>query len=201
MKKYKRRNFFIKKDFQGKLILGYFLFVAGGCLFFIFLLAVFSADTLSVSYNNYDLQLEQTTSLLAKNILTSHWVFIIFGTAILVLAAMLVTHRIAGPMYRFEKTLDNMLKRKLDKTICLRSKDEGKELATKINSFNADLSQTIKKLKNHSDALDGLLKQAQIKSRDLSPRQKEEINSLYWSMEEKNKRIRAICSSYALKDE
>ena len=103
-------------------------------------------------------------------------------------------------MYRFEKTLDNMLNRKLDKTIHLRSKDEAKELAKKINDFNADLSQTIRNLQNHSDAIEGLLKQAQIKSSDLPPQQKEEINSLYWSMEEKNKRIRAICSSYTLKD-
>lgn len=200
MIKSKRRNFFIKKDFQGKLILGYFLFVTGGCLFFIVLLALFSADTLSISYTNYDLQLEQTTILLINKILTSHWVFIVPGTAILVLAAMLITHRIAGPMYRFEKTLDNMLNRKLDNTIHLRSKDEAKELAKKINDFNVDLSQTIRNLQNHSDAIEGLLKQAQIKSSDLPPQQKEEINSLYWSMEEKNKRIRAICSSYTLKD-
>ncbi len=201
MRQYKRRKFFIKKDFQGKLILGYFLFVTGGCLFFIILLGLFSADTLSISYHNYNLQLGQTPIVLLKKILAAHWFFIVFGTVVLVLLAMLITHRIAGPMFRFEKTLDKMLDRNLDDPIYLRTKDEGKELANKINDFNVDLSQTLKNLQRHSDAMSTLLRQARIKSKDYPTRQKEDINSLFWSMEEKNRRIQAICSSYTLKDE
>lgn len=71
VKQHKRRNFFIKKDFQGKLILGYFLFVTGGCLFFMILLGAFSADTLTISYNNNELQLGQTPVILLKEILAA----------------------------------------------------------------------------------------------------------------------------------
>lgn len=197
---HKRRNIFIKKDFQGKLILGYFLFVAGGCLLFLFLLGVLSADTLTISYNNHDLQLGQTPIMLLKKTVAAHWLFIVFGSSFLVIAAMLITHRIAGPLFRFEKTLDNMLKKKLDDIIILRGKDEGQELAKKINDFNADLSLSMKNIQGNAEAIAELLEQARGRADKLSPEEKQELQGLYWNIEEKHKKIKAICSSYTLKD-
>jgi len=200
-KHYKRRNIFIKKDLQGKLILGYFLFVTGGCLFFIVLLAFFSADTLTVSYTNNDLQLGQTPMMLMKNVLAAHWVFIVVGTMFLVVAAMLITHRIAGPLFRIEKALDNMVAGNLNDVIYLREKDEGKDLAQKINHFNLELSGSIRDVKNHSEAIADLIKQTQIKSNQLPAEIKEEFDSLCWGIEEKNKKIQTMCSAYSLRDE
>lgn len=197
---YKRRNIFIKKDFQGKLILGYFLFVAGGCLLFIMLLGLFSADTMTISYNNHDLQLGQTPIVLLKKVLAAHWVFLVLGSIFLVVTAMFITHRIAGPLFRFEKALDNMLDKKLDDAIFLRSKDEGKDLARKINEFNADLSLSLKNLQAHSEAIAELIEQARTKSLSLSPAEQEDLCGIYWNLEEKNKRIKVICSAYTLKD-
>lgn len=197
---YKRRNIFIKRDFQGKLILGYFLFAAGGCLLFIFLFSLFSADTLTISYNNHDLQLGQTPIVLFKKILTAHWIFLVIGSIVLVITAMFLTHRIAGPLFRFEKALDNMLKRRLDDTIFLRSKDEGKELAIKINTFNKDLSLSLKNIQAHSEAISELLEQARTKTSSISPELQDDLHSLYWSLDEKNKKIKAIYSSYTLND-
>ncbi len=200
-KHYKRRNIFIKKDLQGKLILGYFLFVTGGCLFFIVLLAFFSADTLTVSYTNNDLQLGQTPIMLMKNVLAAHWVFIVVGTMFLVVAAMLITHRIAGPLFRIEKALDNMVAGNLNDVISLREKDEGKDLAQKINQFNLELSGSIRDVRNHSEAIADLIKQTQVKSSQLPAEIKEEFDSLFWGIEEKNKKIQTMCSAYSLRDE
>ncbi len=198
--KHKRRNIFIKKDFQGKLILGYFLFVGGGCLIFLFILGLFSADTLTLSYINHDLQLGQTPIMLLKKTLAANWVFIVIGSAFLVVAGMLITHRIAGPLFRLEKALDNMLKGKLNDTIYLRTNDEGKDIAKKINDFNADLSLTVKNLQGNTEAIASLLEQARLKAQSLDKEQQEELQVIYWNIEEKNKKIKAICSAYTLKD-
>lgn len=197
---YKRRNFFIKKDFQGKLILGYFLFVTAGCLFFLFLLGLFSADSLTILYDNHDLQLGNTPIMLLKKTLTAHWIFIVVGSALLVVAAMFLTHRIAGPLFRLEKTLDSMLKGKLDDTIFLRTHDEGKDLAKKINEFNANLSLSVKNLQTNADAVSDLLEQARAKTQNLTQEQQEELQIIFWNIEEKNKRIKAVCSTYTPKD-
>lgn len=201
MKTYKRRNFFIKKDLQGKLILGYFLFVSAGCLFFIFVFALFSADTLTISYTNNDLQLGQTPLMLLKSTLAAHWVFIVVGAFFIVLGAMLLTHRIAGPLFRFEKTLESMKQGDLTDTIYLRSKDEGKELAGKINDFNQGLSIKIRSLNTHAEGIQELLPQLRDEIDSLFSEQTSEINSIMWSLEEKNKKIKNICSSFTIKDE
>ncbi len=125
-KHYKRKNFFIKKNFQGKLILGYFLFITGGGLFFLILLGAFSADTLTISYNNHDLQFGQTPLILLKKVLAAHWIFIASGAVFTIIVAMLITHRIAGPLFRFERALDNMLQKDLTDNVALRTKMRAK---------------------------------------------------------------------------
>lgn len=200
-KNYKRKNFFIKKNFQGKLILGYFLFLTGGCLFFIILLGAFSADTLTISYSNNDLQFGQTPIILLKKILAAHWIFIASGAVFTIIAAMLITHRIAGPLFRFERTLDNMLTKDLTDKVALRNKDEGKELAIKINTFNRELSTTFKTLQTHSSAISALLEQTHAQTSDVNRIELDELKSILWSVEENNKKIRAICAAYSLRDE
>ncbi len=157
--KHKRRNFFIKKNFQGRLILGYFLFVTGGCLLFTLILAAFSADTLTVVYQNHDLQLGQTPLMLVKKILAAQWVFVVLGGSLIVLAALFITHRLAGPVFRLERALDNMNSGNLNDTIHLRKKDEGKELALKINNFNHQLSQQIRLIETNSKSIEELIRQ------------------------------------------
>jgi len=164
------------------------------------LLGAFSADTLTISYNNNDLQLGQTPVILLKEILAAQWIFIISGSVFIIIAAMLITHRIAGPMFRFEKSLDSMLKNNLNDTIHLRTKDEGKELAKKINDFNQSLSITLKNLSGHSDAITALLERANANSSNVSAEEMEELKSVLWSVQENNKKIQTICKSYTLKD-
>ena len=198
-KGYKRRNFFIKRDFQGRLILGYFLFVSGGCLFFIVLLGLFSADSMTISYNNHDIQFGQTPFMLIQSVLAAHWIFIVLGGAFLVLAAMLITHRIAGPIFRFEKALDSMNSGNLCDTIYLRGKDEGKELAEKINTFNLQLSQSLKAIRSNATAITTLLNEAE---RGVTQQIDEEsLKSILWAIQEHNQKTVVVCNTYTLKNE
>ncbi|OCC15639.1 hypothetical protein DBT_0990 [Dissulfuribacter thermophilus] len=56
------------------------------------------------------------------------------------------THRTAGPLYRFEKVLDEMNSGKIGFSVKLREKDEAKELADKLTSFNKNLATKIRAL-------------------------------------------------------
>lgn len=196
---YTRRNFFIKKNFQGKLILSTFFFVSGGCLLFIVLLSFFSADTLAIAYNKHDLQLSYTPFILLKQVLTTHWLLVTFGGTVLVFGSLLLSHRIAGPLYRFEKALDSMNLGHIDETIHLRGNDEGKELALKINTFNTRLSQSVRVIHHNSTALETLIEQAM--GLDLPEEEKETLASLCWSMHEHNRKIKNTCSDYIPKNE
>ena len=196
--KHKRRNFFIKQEFQGKMILGYFLFVMGGCLLFILLFGIFSSDSLTISYTNNDFQFGQTPFMLIKKALAAHWILLVFGGALLVAAAMFLTHRIAGPLYRFEKALDQMISGNLNDTIYLREHDEGKELAGKINTFNASLSLSVDSIAADSVAIAALLKR--LEELEQSPELLDTLKSVTWAIREYNNKISATCEKYRAKD-
>lgn len=201
MIKQKRRNFFIKKNLQGKLILGYFLFVLSGCLFFILLMGVFTSDTMTISYTGNDLEMGITPVMLLKKTLAGNWIFLFLGSLCLVYSAMRVTHRVAGPLFRLEKALDNMLEGNLADFVVLRKKDEGQKLAEKLNRFNGELSESVRRVSSESQAIKELLAKAQEKTEGLPEEQRDELKSILWSIEEKEKKISRTCLKYIPKND
>jgi methyl-accepting chemotaxis protein len=142
-KHYKRKTYFINKELQGKFIFHYFILLALGSLLFIVIFSFFSSNTLSIVYDNYHLQLGMTPKILFKKILNTQWLFIIVGGLVIAFITLRLTHRIAGPFYRFERTIEAMIDGNVSCTIVLRAKDEGKDLAEKINTFNSKLSRDL----------------------------------------------------------
>ncbi len=198
---YKRkiRNFFIKKDFQGKIVLSIFLAVIIGCMFFIVLFGLFSADSMTISYENNQLQMGQTPAMLFRNALAANWVFLVICGSLLVFAALIGTHRIAGPLFRLEKALDNMVMKDLSDIIHLRGKDEAKDLAAKINAFNAVLSEDLGKMRKHSRAVSDLLNR--YCSIDSSQYSLEDIDSICNAIQKNNDKILELLKSYQLADD
>lgn len=152
-KRYKRRNYFIKKDFQGKYIFTYFINVLVGSIIFALILSIFSANTITVLYDNYTLQVGLTPTILLQRVLSAHWLFIILGGSLVVVGSMLLTHRVAGPMFRFEKTVDQMIDGNFGCQIILRTKDEGKDLADRLNHLNKLMSIQILELLQLNDQM------------------------------------------------
>lgn len=157
---WRRRNFFIKKELQGRYIFIFFVVVIAGGFFFTAIFSLLSADTLTIVYEDNNLHLGKTPVILLKEILRANWLFIVAGGLMVVLAAMFMTHRFAGPVYRFEKTLEEMIAGNFNVVVRLRSKDEAKELAQKINTFNTALSSSLGEIRQISDQLDTHLSNA-----------------------------------------
>lgn len=95
--------------------------------FFTTIFSLLSADTLTITYRNYDLRLDKTPIILLKETLMAHWTPIFTGGLFVVPASMYLTHRVAGPIYRPEKSLEYMLNGNLSLEIKLRSSDEATE--------------------------------------------------------------------------
>ncbi len=196
---YKRRNYFIKKNFQGKLILGYFLFMVLGCLIFAGILALLSANSMTMVYQNNDLQIGHTPFMLIKQLLTAHWISIVVGGTLVVIGAMFITHRLAGPMFRLERAVDNMNSGQLDDVIFLREKDEGKELAAKLNQFNRGLSKDMAQIKKFSQNIGDL--GLQYSSMDPEHASPEDCASILNSITRQNQAVKDIVMTYQLLDD
>lgn len=154
MVRHKRRQFFINKEFQGKYIFNAFIAVAVGSVLFALVFSFFSSNSLSIVYENYHLKLGTTPSLLLNKILSTQWLFIVLAGIAVAVATLFFSHRVAGPVYRFEKTLDSMTAKDLSCYIRLRRKDEGKVLAEKINCFNEMLSNSIHRMRQTSEKIE-----------------------------------------------
>ena len=157
---WRRRNFFIKKEFQGKYIFSFFIFVLAGAALFTTVFGLLSADTLTITYKGSDLQIGRTPVVLLKEIVKTNWIFIVAGGFLVVIASIFLTHRVAGPLFRFEKTLEEMKKGNFTPEIRLRSKDEAKELARMFNEFNTTISLQLKEVRALVDVLEGHLTDA-----------------------------------------
>lgn len=151
---WRRRNYFIKREFQGRYMFNFFIFVIGGSFFFTIIFSLLSADSLTITYKDYNLQLGKTPFVLLKEILTAHWIFIVTGGLLVVLVSMFLTHRFAGPLFRLEKSLEEMNRGNFNFEITLRTKDEAKELAQMVNQFNNMISSNLKEIRDLSGKID-----------------------------------------------
>lgn len=163
--RYRRRNYFINKEYQGRTIFHYFLLILAGSILFSLVFSFFSSNTISIVYEDYHLKLGTTPGILMDRIFSAQWFFIVVCGMAVIFITLFLTHRVAGPFYRFEKSLDTMLEKDISGNIHLRKKDEGKGVAERINRFNTmlakDLSQVealnheiswLAKDQNHPDA-------------------------------------------------
>jgi methyl-accepting chemotaxis protein len=157
---WKRRNYFIKKDLQGKYIFTFFIFLVAGSIIFTLLFSLLSSNTMTIVYDNYNLRIGKTPLMLIKEILSAQWIFVVAGGFMVVIISMFLTHRFAGPIFRFEKSIEEMTKGNLNFRIRLRAKDEGKELAEKINILIDMLSSNIKEMRRLSEEVNNKLTDA-----------------------------------------
>ncbi|MFO7840433.1 MAG: methyl-accepting chemotaxis protein [Desulfosalsimonadaceae bacterium] len=134
--KFRRRNYFINKEFQGRAIFQYFLLIIAGSVLFALIFSIFSSNTISIVYEDYRLNIGTTPGILLERLFSAQWFVIVFAGALIILFTLFLTHRVAGPFYRFEKSLETMLRGDIRGTIHLRKKDEGKLVAGRLNEFN-----------------------------------------------------------------
>ena len=79
------------------------------------------------------------------------WIMVLI--ALILSFGIFLTHRIAGPIYRFEQTIRDAMGGNLNARIKLRWADEFKVLASSINDMLNSLSQRLLKLKKASEKL------------------------------------------------
>lgn len=170
-RRWRRRNYFIKKELQGRYIFNFFIFVIAGSILFSLIFSYLSFNTLTVVYKDYNLQIGKTPLILFKEILSAHWIFIFTIGISIVIISMFLTHRFAGPMYRFEKSVEEMINGNFNFEIRLRKRDEGKELAEKMNQLIDLISSRFKEMRYIFDELNSknalvtqLIKQQENKS-------------------------------------
>lgn len=152
--KYKRRNFFINGRLQGKMMFQVYLLIAVGIIVFSGLLLYFTSDSLTIVYQNNDLQVGKTPLIFFKDLLKVSWIILIPLGFLVMLRVLFQSHRTAGPLYKFEMVVDAMIAGKVGGEVYLREKDYGKKLAHKLSQYNQQMAETFTRLQQLSRQLE-----------------------------------------------
>jgi methyl-accepting chemotaxis protein len=162
--KYKRRNYFINKTFQSEFILKFCGLVILGSIVFGAILYLFSKHTLTTSFENSRLVIKSTADYIFPGLLFGGIITAMITAMAAGAVVMLMTHRIAGPMYRFEKYVSEIGAGKLYSDLKIREKDQFQNMADSLNKMTRDLKLGLGEVNDVSDKLDKLIEELSMSS-------------------------------------
>jgi len=156
--KYPRTKYFISKRFQGKFMCSIYLLVALVVVIFAAVFAMSTTQSMTITYDNSNLQLGSTPFILFKKLLAAGWILITILGCIAAVVALFQSHRIAGPLYKFELILDQMCRGILDPRVNIRKSDEAQEVIAKLQALNLFLAGKVTDIRRQVDYLEEEMK-------------------------------------------
>lgn len=150
MKQYKRRKFFIDRQFQLKYILLVIFMLLLYTLLFVGLLFIPQLMPLM-----FDSPLDEQVKA-AEILLLYHkhvWPAVFIVIPLFGFLSIFITHKIAGPVYRLKIRLQQMTEWDLDSKVTLRKGDDLQELADCVNLLTIELKDFSLALKENYAAL------------------------------------------------
>ncbi len=142
-KPYKRRHYFIKKEFQAKFILKFCVIIFVGAIISTGLLFLLSQGTLTSSFHQSRLTIKSTAIAILPAVILTNLITLGLISLTAIIIILFVSHKIAGPMLRLEKDIKDIGKGDLTKKIRLRKKDQVTELAEEINRMTENYHKKI----------------------------------------------------------
>ena len=171
---YARRKYFINRKFQIEFSLRFLLIIAAASIAVMLLFFYNSRGTMSVGYTGSEVKLLQTGAYFLPSLIVSTAVIVVFSCLTGAIALILLSHRLAGPLFRFQATLDELSAGNLTRRFNLRDKDQFKELADRINALSAVMDGKIGDIKSRTAEISHII--ADLRSVSASqPALKEEL--------------------------
>lgn len=150
----RRRNYYIKKEFQRNFIMKFCALVFVGSLVSGLLIYAMSAATVTTTFENSRLTIKSTADYILPTVLLSTIVVMSVVGAATVIITLLTSHKIAGALYAIEKRVDEVSAGNLKTEFHLRSGDQLKSLAVSLNVMVGSLRKGVRDLKDAANELD-----------------------------------------------
>lgn len=144
-----RKNYFVKPGFQTKLTIIILLIVVivanivGGIIY-----GILSGSTVIEQLARI-FEVENQKDLLLPVVLFSE----VIAVLLVAFIGLFVSHTMAGPVYRFEKVLEDVANGELDSHFHLRTSDEFHEMEHSINTLIASLNSKFAEIRSHLGAV------------------------------------------------
>ncbi len=140
---YKRRQYFIKRDYQFRFILRFCVIIILGAIISTVLLLLFSKGTLTSTFNQSRLVIENTAQAIFPAVFLTNLITLILISLATIAVLLFLSHKLAGPLFRFEKEIKEIAKGDLVKQVRLRKDDQIKEMAESLNFMTTSLRRKL----------------------------------------------------------
>ena len=150
---HRRIHYFVKREFQSGFIFKFCLLVLIGTLLSTSLLLLFSQDTLTSSFHQSRLQIENTSLAILPAVIYTNLITLGLICLATIITTLFISHRLAGPLFRFEKELKEIGNGDLTTVITLRKRDQIKILADDLNQMSGNLHEKVSGIRNKILAL------------------------------------------------
>ena len=140
---YKRRNYFIKKDFQLRFILKFCAIVLVGGALSASLLLLLNRDTLTSSFTDSRLTIQNTWTAILPDVLMTGIITLILITLAAIAVTLFVSHKIGGPLFRLEQEVREIGEGNLARKVRFREKDQITPLAEGVNRMAENLNKKV----------------------------------------------------------
>jgi len=143
----RRRNYYINKKFQRNFIIKFCSLVALGSLLSAVIIYMMSKATVTTTFENSRLTIKTTADFILPTVLLSGAVVIVVIGIATIIVTLFTSHRIAGPLYRMDKDVQEVAAGNLAKRFNLRQGDEIRPLAASLDMMAGRLRADIAEAK------------------------------------------------------
>lgn len=142
-----RKNYLIKRKLQLRFVFGFLAIIIIFAALIAALFAYVSSNTVTTGYSDSILKVEKTTTFFFVSFTLMTAIVLAGMSAIGMVIFILLSHRVAGPLYRIEKIIKEIESGNLKGRIKLRRTDLLSDLKDVINDLVISLDTRLSKLK------------------------------------------------------
>ena len=140
----RRKNFYIKKDFQRNFILKFCALVAVGAVISGAIIYAISSATVTTTFENSRLTIKGTADYILPTVFFSSIIVVLLVGIATIIMTLFTSHKIAGPLYAIEKRVDEVAALNLRTEFRLRPGDQIKPLAVGLGVMVCNLRKSVK---------------------------------------------------------
>lgn len=188
----RRKDYFIKKKFQSKVILKFCALVVLGALITGVSLYLMSTETVTTAFVNSRLSIIRTSDYILPTLIGSSLISIALISIATAFVIMYLSHRIAGPLFKMEKSVKEIGEGNLNLRINLRSTDEITEMATSLNEMKNNIREHVLQIKIEIDSLTSQIEDLNSQLKDNNSLPQEAKSALRDLLVKKDKLIKAV---------
>lgn len=172
--KHPRKKKFISREIQGRFVLTVIPYLI---LYTVIMLLVFMAPAAIALVTDVPLEEQEKAAQAFLMFHKSLWPAIFFSLSFIALHSILVSHKIAGPVYRFERKVQELTQGDVSRDVQLREGDYFQGLMTALNQMSTALKGELNFIREENSAAcalssrliaelqEGRLSEEQIKAR------------------------------------